>query len=179
MPILEPNPRILITGSDIHHGKAGGKPDPYWDDENLESITRPLQDDRFGNRNGTTVALRAYSTSKLAVIYLAHQFARENPDVKFLVYHPGWVPATGLIRELNFFMKGIVLIIDKLFQLTGVTMTSLGSGKLLAKYMFEDDLFKEANNVLYSEVGKVMKSSDESYNESREKALWNYLTELY
>ncbi|WP_206309612.1 hypothetical protein [Streptomyces sp. A0642] len=42
----------------------------------------------------------AYSTSKLAVIYLVHAYARRLPaGIDLVAYHPGFVAGTGLARD--------------------------------------------------------------------------------
>lgn len=173
LPILTSNARVLFTGSDAHKLMK-----IFWDDNNLDPIVYPVANAGDKDPDSIQAGFRAYTTSKLALIYLAHQFARENPNVKFLVYHPGVVPTTGLSREMNVFLRTLARVVSPFLYLTGHMITSETSGKKLAKYMFNDDLFGKCNNCLYSEVGKIMKSSPESYNKDRELQLWKFLKEL-
>ena len=51
-------------------------------------------------RPGRTNGLAAYSTSKLAAVYLAYEGAVRWPDLQVNAYDPGLVASTGLARHL-------------------------------------------------------------------------------
>ncbi|CDK24475.1 unnamed protein product [Kuraishia capsulata CBS 1993] len=74
-------------------------PKPYWEDSNLDCLTKPGANPADQNPESREAGLRAYSTSKLALVYLFPEVARRHPRVKFLVYSPGFVPGTGLSRD--------------------------------------------------------------------------------
>jgi NAD(P)-dependent dehydrogenase (short-subunit alcohol dehydrogenase family) len=83
--------RVVITASDTHFGdlrhNLGLVPAPRW---------RPPTELARPDRPDTAVAGRtAYSTSKLAVIYLVHEWARRLADAEVFAWNPGLVPGTG------------------------------------------------------------------------------------
>ncbi|MGW5723426.1 hypothetical protein ACWEVP_45175 [Amycolatopsis sp. NPDC003865] len=82
--------RIVLVGSDTHFGDFR---------HNLGMVPTPLARPRPDQRTATD-GRRAYSTSKLAVVYLVHALARRLPDgVDVYTFKPGLVPGTGLVHE--------------------------------------------------------------------------------
>ncbi|GAA2897072.1 hypothetical protein GCM10011428_07770 [Streptomyces violaceus] len=85
--------RIVITASDTHFGdfkhNMGMVPGPAWKSPDLLARTGAFPEP------DTVVAGRtAYSTSKLAAIYLVHEYARRLPaGIDAVAYNPGFVPA--------------------------------------------------------------------------------------
>lgn len=184
LPVLEKDdPRVFVTGSRAHYGDIehtnGMVPAPFWDDKNLDVVMRPVQNGGDANPTSAKAGFRAYATSKLAVLYLVHRFAKENPLVKFLVYDPGCVPTgTGLGREANWFLKCLVKIATVYFRVLGIAITSEAAGKKMIDCMFDDKLFEQVKNLVYCEQGEIMDSSAASYNVEREQQLWEALQEI-
>lgn len=91
--------RIVITASDTHFGdfrhNLGLVPAPQWRDP-AALATPGMATDPDSAKAGR----RAYSTSKLAVIHLVHDFARRlASDVDVFSFNPGLVPGTDLARD--------------------------------------------------------------------------------
>lgn len=93
--------RIVITVSDTHFGdlrhNLGMVPGPRWFPADALARTGA-----FPNPESTTAGRTAYSTSKLAAIYLVHEYARRLPSgIAVLGYNPGFVPGTDLARDAD------------------------------------------------------------------------------
>jgi NAD(P)-dependent dehydrogenase (short-subunit alcohol dehydrogenase family) len=90
---------IVITASDTHFGdfrhNMGMVPGPVW--RSPEALART---GAFAEPETTTSGRTAYSTSKLAAIYLVHEYARRLPaGIDVVAYNPGFVPGTDLARN--------------------------------------------------------------------------------
>lgn len=181
LPYLKqtPDPRVFITGSNSHFADKehnhGMLPKPYWNDKNLDEVMLPIATKVDSDPKSLEAGLRAYGTSKLAILYLAYKFARENKEIKFVIYEPGFVPTTGLLRNVNFLMRLMLRPIGLVFLLLGWSTTISKAGKNLAHFAFDEDMYSRINNVAYCDQGNIVKSSEESYLESRQDQLWNEL----
>ena len=75
---LPPSARVVVTVSDTHFGdlrhNLGMVPGPQW--HPVETLARAAA---FPDPSGSTAGRAAYSTSKLAAIYLVHEYARRLP----------------------------------------------------------------------------------------------------
>ncbi|GAB3597100.1 SDR family NAD(P)-dependent oxidoreductase [Microbacterium tumbae] len=57
----------------------------------------------------------AYSNSKLAVLYYAHELQRRAPEgVNVSVFEPGWMPSTGLSREMPAGVRRIMGVVGSM-----------------------------------------------------------------
>ncbi|MFE5690412.1 SDR family NAD(P)-dependent oxidoreductase, partial [Streptomyces sp. NPDC056512] len=93
--------RIVITVSDTHFGdfkhNLGMVPGPAW--KSPDALART---GAFPKPDTTAAGRTAYSTSKLAAIYLVHEYARRLPaGIDAVAYNPGFVPGTGLARNAD------------------------------------------------------------------------------
>jgi NAD(P)-dependent dehydrogenase (short-subunit alcohol dehydrogenase family) len=172
-PHLDAPARIVVTVSDAHFGDlrhtGGTMPAPHW--EEPDRVSRPgafehSERVRSGGR-------RAYTTSKLGAIYLVHEWARRLPEgVDIVAYNPSLVTRTGLAREaggsLEFVMKHLI----PLLEITPLVDTPPAAGRKLADVILGT---MNAPSGSYIHRTKAVRSSRESYDESREEALWTWL----
>lgn len=92
--------RIVLTGSGTHFGDPRHNrlvPGPRWEDP--RALATPRRDDAART---VTAGRTAYSTSKLAVIYLTHELAWRLPaGTDVYTFDPGFVPDSGLVRDAS------------------------------------------------------------------------------
>ncbi|CDK30048.1 unnamed protein product [Kuraishia capsulata CBS 1993] len=174
--------RFVVTGSHSHFADKEHTrnmvPKPYWDDSSMDPVIKPVANPADANPETMEAGLRSYATSKLALLYLFHELARRNPQVKFLVYEPGFVLGTGLGREASLLVRLLMKPAGLVFWLLGWSITKNKSGYLMAKAVFDDELFAKVNNMVYCDLGKIIKSSEDSYNVNREKQLLDTLERI-
>jgi NAD(P)-dependent dehydrogenase (short-subunit alcohol dehydrogenase family) len=170
-----PPARIVITTSDTHFGdfkhNMGMVPAPRWREP--RALSTPGTADK---PDRAAAGRTAYSTSKLAVIYLVHALARRLPTgVEVFSFNPGFVPGTGLARDagaISRFAFGRIM--------PALTRTPYGRSVTVSGA----DLAAAATGPVSAASGayvngtEVERSSPESYNLDREEALWEELTRL-
>lgn len=91
--------RIVLIGSNTYHLNAVrrvmGVPAADWRDP--IDLARPAPADATPTLRDAGVA---YSNSKLAILYYAHELQRHAPrGVNVIVFEPGFMPGTGLARD--------------------------------------------------------------------------------
>lgn len=161
--------RIVITVSDTHFGdfrhNMGMVPGPSWKSPDTLAHTGA-----FAKPDTAVAGRTAYSTSKLAAIYLVHEYARRLPaGIDAVAYNPGFVPGTGLTRNADplsrFAMRHIMPM---------MTLTPLATGRNTAGRHLADVVLgtTPAPTGSYVDRGRVDRSSDESYDPQRERELW-------
>ncbi|MFE9857018.1 SDR family NAD(P)-dependent oxidoreductase [Streptomyces sp. NPDC005780] len=162
--------RIVITTSDTHFGdfthNMGMVPGPAW--KSPDVLARP---GAFPRPHTATGGRTAYSTSKLATIYLVHEYARRLPaGIDAVAYNPGFVPGTGLARHAGpvarFAMRRILPV---------MTLTPFATGRVAAGRYLADVVLgtTEAPTGSYVDRTRAARSSAESYDARREGELWN------
>lgn len=161
--------RIVITTSDTHFGdlrhNMGMVPGPVWQDP--EVLARP---GAFAKPGTAAAGRTAYSTSKLATLYLVHEYARRLPaGVDAVAYNPGFVPATGLARNAG---PAARFAVRRL--LPALTLTPLATSRHTAGRRLADIATGRlaAPTGAYVDRDRVARSSAESYDPEREAALW-------
>lgn len=170
-----PGSRITITVSDTHFGdfrhNMGMVPGPAW-----QAPEKLAETSAFRNPNSTAAGRTAYSTSKLAAIYLVHEFARRLPEgVDIVSFNPGFVPGTDLARHadpISRFLMGRVL---PLMALTPMATSRKDAGRDLAQVVLGRT---KAPTGSYVDRARVDRSSEESYDRIREAELWNLVEKL-
>ncbi|MEV7344464.1 SDR family NAD(P)-dependent oxidoreductase [Streptomyces sp. NPDC093544] len=161
--------RLLVVGSDTHFGdfrhNMGIMPAPRW--EELNRLAAPgagLRDDSIAE--GRT----AYTTSKLAVVYLVHAFARRLPDgVDIYTYDPGYVHGTDLFRDAPRRIRAVSRTVGYLLRATPVATGTGTAGRLLAQAAVGP---RPGDSGAYLDRGKAAPSSGASYDRDREEQLW-------
>ncbi|SEB37891.1 NAD(P)-dependent dehydrogenase, short-chain alcohol dehydrogenase family [Amycolatopsis tolypomycina] len=171
---LEPGARVVITGSESHFGdfrhNMGLVPAPRWTDP--QSLAKPST----GPEAETVSAgRRAYATSKLGVQYLVHALARRLPGIDVYAYTPGLVPGTGLVRDASAIQRFGFRWLLPLLWATPIASSPQTAGAKLAAAMTAP---RPAESGAYLDRGRVVPSSEESYDEEREEELWQHAAEL-
>ncbi|WP_051580325.1 short-chain dehydrogenase [Pseudonocardia acaciae] len=161
--------RVVITVSDTHFGdlrhNLGLVPGPAWSAP--EVLARP---GAFARPTTATAGSTAYSTSKLAAIYLVHEYARRLPGIDVIAYNPGFVPGTGLARNAGplarFAMRRLLPVMAR---------TPLATGQDAAGRHLADVVLGRtpAPTGSYVDRHRAARSSDESYHPERERELWD------
>lgn len=170
-----PDGRILVTTSDTHFGDfkhtMGFVPAPVWRDPHALATPGTALD-----ADGPTAGRTAYSTSKLALIYLVHALARRLPEnVEVYSFNPGLVPGTGLVDDAGAISRFMFARVMPLMTLTPFARSATTSGGDLAGAMLQP---VAAASGSYINGSKPENSSPESYDHQREEALWTELTHL-
>jgi NAD(P)-dependent dehydrogenase (short-subunit alcohol dehydrogenase family) len=162
--------RIVITASDTHFGdfkhNMGMVPGPAWKSPDVLARTGA-----FPKPNTAAAGRTAYSTSKLAAIYLAHEYARRLPaGIDAVTYNPGFVPGTGLARNADpvsrFAMRRILPVLTR----TPFATSRNAAGRYLADIVLGAT---QAPTGSYVDRDRVDRSSEESYDPRREGELWD------
>lgn len=167
--------RIVITASDTHFGdfrhNLGLVPGPAW-----HSPTVLARTGAFPKPDTAAAGRTAYSTSKLATIYLVHEYARRLPaGIDVVAYNPGFVPGTGLARNAGPLARFAVRRI-----LPAMTITPFATGRTTAGRHLADVVLgaTKAPTGSYVDRDRVARSSAESYDPRRERELWEVAESL-
>jgi NAD(P)-dependent dehydrogenase (short-subunit alcohol dehydrogenase family) len=163
--------RIVLLGSDLHFGdfrhNLGVIPAPHWTSTTDLATSRP---------GGVRQGRGAYATSKLGVVYLVHALARRLPEgVDAYTYSPNLVPGTNLWRAADPVSRFVSKTVLHATRLTPIAMGPVAAGRLLADTMMGP---RPGESGSYIDRGKIVPSSAESYDHSREKELWLAAAEL-
>ncbi|WP_076482185.1 SDR family NAD(P)-dependent oxidoreductase [Williamsia sterculiae] len=116
----------------------------------------------------------AYSTSKLAILYYAHELQRRAPEgVAVSVFEPGWMPSTGLAREMPAALRRVM---GAIARIPGVS-SPRESGPLLASVALDEKWasLRDGAFVVKTEVRDVEPFAVDRERESR---LWTATAEL-
>jgi len=165
--------RIVLLGSDTYHaGRAKqllGVQPAIWRDP--VDLARPAP---AGGPATLRDASVAYATSKLAVLYYAHELQRRAGDgIGVSVFEPGWMPGTGLGREAPAAFQALARGLQRL-----PVMASPGrSGPILASIVL-DDRWAHLRDGAYVVIDKVDEQPAFAHDRDRELRVWNATTEL-
>lgn len=162
--------RIVITVSDTHFGdfkhNMGVVPGPAW--KSPDVLARP---GAFSEPDTAGAGRTAYSTSKLAAIYLVHEYARRLPaGIESLAFNPGFVPGTGLARNAGPIARFAMRRILPAMTLTPFATSRETAGRHLADVVLGTT---GAPTGSYIDRTRAARSSDESYDTRREGELWD------
>ncbi len=172
---LQASARIVVTVSDTHFGdfrhNLGMVPGPRWRPAEVLARTGA-----FRNPESTTAGRTAYSTSKLAAIYLVHEYARRLPSgIAVASYNPGFVPGTDLARDADPFSRFAMRRILPLLTATPLATSLAHAGRNLADAALG---IVDAPSGAYIDRDQVAQSSPESYDPARERDTWNAVEAL-
>ncbi|QFG20001.1 SDR family NAD(P)-dependent oxidoreductase [Actinomadura sp. WMMB 499] len=167
--------RIVITVSDTHFGdfrhNMGMVPGPSWRSPEILARTGA-----FPEPDRAAAGRTAYSTSKLAAIYLVHEYARRLPDgIDVIAYNPGFVPGTGLTRNADLVSRFAVRYLMRAVALTPFATGCRAAGRYLADLVLGTT---PAPTGSYVDRDRVAASSRESYDPRRERELWDVAERL-
>jgi NAD(P)-dependent dehydrogenase (short-subunit alcohol dehydrogenase family) len=164
--------RIVITVSDTHFGdfrhNLGMVPGPVWCPPSTLARTGA-----FPAPETAAAGRTAYSTSKLAAVYLVHEYARRLPGgIDAVAFNPGFVPGTGLARNAGPASRFAMRRLLPAMTLTPFATTRRAAGRHLADVVLG---VVAAPTGSYVDRGRVGRSSADSYDEHRERELWDAL----
>lgn len=114
LDVLTPPARIVFLGSNTYYlntpRRLLGVPEAQWADPLELAMPAPADQQPTARTAGI-----AYSNSKLALLYYAHELQRRAPDgVNVIVYEPGFMPGSGLSREHGERMQRIGRAIERI-----------------------------------------------------------------
>lgn len=166
---LDPQAQVVVTVSDTHFGDLRHNfsmvTGPHW--QPVEALAHI---GAFTNPESTTAGRTAYSTSKLAAIYLIHEYACRFPaGPRITGYNPGFVPGTDLARDADAVSRFAMRWIMPLMALTPLAASPRQAGRLLADAVLGEITAPSGS---YIDRGQVARSSHESYDPQREHETW-------
>jgi NAD(P)-dependent dehydrogenase (short-subunit alcohol dehydrogenase family) len=174
-PAMADGAHVVLLGSGTHFGdRSMGLVDPpRWEDpRDLARPDGPDGDPRAGSR--------AYATSKLAVVYQAHEWDRRHgegaPALRVNVYDPGLMPGTGLARRRTAVERFAWAWLLPVLRVLPRVTTPRRSARALA-----DLVLGRTHAGLrggYVVIGRVEQPSAASFDPVREDELWRACAEL-
>ena len=116
----------------------------------------------------------AYATSKLAVLYYAHELQRRIGDqINVLVFEPGFMPGTGIGRD---FSRMAQVMARGIARLPGVSSPTR-SGPALASVAL-DERWSGLRDGAYVVIDKETQVLPHAHDRDRELSLWVATSEL-
>lgn len=116
----------------------------------------------------------AYSNSKLAILYYAHELQRRAGDrVHVSVFEPGWMPATGLSREMPGALRRVMRMVARI---PGIS-SPRKSGRILTSVALEPRWASVRDGALVVKT-KVREVKPFAVDRGREDRLWTATAEL-
>jgi hypothetical protein len=168
-----PPARIVLVGSDTY--RAGrvkqlmGVQPAVWRDP--AELARPAP---AGAKTGLRDTAIAYSTSKLAVLYYAHELQRRAGDgFGVSVFEPGWMPGTGLGREAPAALQAMARGLQRIPAMASPER----SGPIMASIVL-DDRWAGLRDGAYVVIDQVDEQPAFAHDRERELRLWNTTSEL-
>ncbi|RFU35496.1 hypothetical protein B7463_g858, partial [Scytalidium lignicola] len=172
---LDPKARVVITASGTHDpAQKTGLPDAKY--TTAEELAHPTA--ATVNNPGR----QRYATSKLVNIMwtyaLNRRLSNAKKNITVVAFDPGLMPGTGLAREASgaehwlwiHLMPRMIPLLRAL--LTPNIHTVEDSGASLTRLALDSEI--ESQSGAYFEGRKVIKSSVESYDESKQEELWGW-----
>ena len=175
-PHLAPNARVVVTSSGTHDpAQKTGLPDAVYTTAEDLAYPPPSAINIPGRKR--------YSSTKLAQVMWTYALDRRLKDhasdrgITITAMDPGLMPGTGLARvapwyERILWFQILPRIVPFLNAVIGNVHTPEESGEALARLAIGNEL--DGVSGKYFEGKKEIKSSKDSYNESKQEELWNW-----
>ncbi|MGH8302705.1 MAG: SDR family NAD(P)-dependent oxidoreductase [Steroidobacteraceae bacterium] len=165
--------RIVLLGSNVYSGalrlRMMGVPGPQWRDP-IE-LARPATGDKPTSAKAAQVA---YADSKLAILYYAHELQRRIGDqINVIVFEPGWMPGTGLIRETP---PAVQRLLRAMEHMPGATKPGRSAPALAAVVL--DDRWANVRDGAFIVIDKEVQVRPHAQDREREARLWEATSEL-
>jgi NAD(P)-dependent dehydrogenase (short-subunit alcohol dehydrogenase family) len=165
--------RIVMVGSNTYFSNIFRRilhvPAAEWRDP-IE-LARPAPASAAPNQHASGVA---YSNSKLAILYYAHELQRHVPDgIRVIVYEPGFMPGTGLSRGLSPTLQSILRTVARL---PGVSTPAKSAPKFASVVL--DEKWSHLRNGDFVVKDKQAEVKPFAKSRDREQRLWQATTEL-
>ncbi|CAG8673259.1 30213_t:CDS:2, partial [Racocetra persica] len=167
-----PDSRIILVNSALHKPGIGAK-------EHGEN--RPIMD--IENLDGSKMysPLLFYRNSKLAQVFfgyyldkLLNKKGEKERKVDVLIVGPGFCPTTGLARESGIFTQ---LFLKYIMSWAPFTKTPEQGGTVIT-YAATSPELKNKSGIYINQSCQIDKSSDESYDEEKQKFWWKTSCDL-
>jgi NAD(P)-dependent dehydrogenase (short-subunit alcohol dehydrogenase family) len=171
--VLVPAGRMVLVGSGTAEDrrKDGLVPVPRWEDP--MDLAQP---ERGEDADTLTAGRRAYSTSKLGTLYLAHAFARHTKAGQTVdVFDPGMMPGTGLARNASLVQRIGWNLMRPMARWASGMSTPDRSGLTLAR-MAMGELGPTGGR--YVNIDHDVEPSPTAFDEAREESLWSAANDL-
>lgn len=159
--------RIVLLGSNTYYQnifrRVLGVPAAHWRD--------PVE---LAQPGAGTAGGVAYSDSKLAILYYAHELQRHLPaGVQVSVFEPGFMPGTGITRDMP---AGVQRLMRAVQRIPGVS-TPAKSGPMLAS-MVLDERWAHLRDGAFVVKDVEREVEPVAMNRAREARLWEATAEL-
>jgi NAD(P)-dependent dehydrogenase (short-subunit alcohol dehydrogenase family) len=165
--------RVVLLGSNTYHANLPRRllrvPPANWRDP--RELARPASPDVPASFRAAGVA---YSNSKLAILYYAHELQRRAPaGVSVIVFEPGFMPGTGLSRDHGPAAERVGRALERV---PGIS-SPRRSGPALASIVLDDRWARLRDGAF------VVKDAERSvkpvaHDPAREAQLWKATAEL-
>lgn len=169
LPFIDKNGSITFTASGTHDPKQKtGMPAPEFEKPELMAYPKNTDD------TSLTVGQRRYTTSKLCNVLNTYELQRRlaKTNIRVNAFDPGLVPGTGLVRSYSPFLRFIADNFFKVLILLHPNVnTAKKSGSRLANLAYSPQFNQTKGK--YFEGIKEIKSSEDSYNLTYQKELWD------
>ncbi|MGH3321044.1 MAG: SDR family NAD(P)-dependent oxidoreductase [Streptosporangiaceae bacterium] len=165
--------RIVLLGSNVYRGtrilRMVGVPGPEWRDP--VDLARPAPAETPANAHTAGVA---YATSKLAILYCAHELQRRVADgIRVSVFEPGFMPGTGLGREQGPVVRAMMRALQRF---PGMASPS-SSAPALASIVL-DDRWAHLRDGAFVVIDKETEVAPFAYDRDRELRLCEATADL-
>ena len=165
--------RILLLGSNTYHQNIFRRilrvAPAHWRDP--VELAQPTAADKPATVEQGGIA---YSNSKLAVLYYAHELQRRAPTgINVAVFEPGFMPGTGLSRALG---PGLQRVGQALQRIPGVS-SPVRSGPALASIVL-DDRWAHLRDGAFVVKDEECEVKPFALDPARETRLWDATAEL-
>lgn len=177
LPLLDSRARIVVVASGVHDPENNwGLPAPAWNDP--AALSRGELGDAAAPDKPIAHGQRLYTTSKLANIYFTYALARHlPPGATANAFDPGLTPGTGLTRDAPAPIRVIathvlpraIPLLRRIYKTSNVH-TVEESGRSMARLVIDPGLAGITGK--YYQEQQEVRSSAESYDESRAEELW-------
>jgi len=116
----------------------------------------------------------AYSDSKLAIMYYAHQLQRQAPaGINVSVFEPGFMPGTGLMRDHSPAIQRMMHVVQRIPGVSSATR----SGPMLASIVL-DDQWAHLRDGAFVVKDQEREAKSFTNDPDREARLWEATAEL-
>ena len=165
--------RIVLLGSNTYYlntpRRLLGVPEAQWRDPIQLAAPAPADAEPTTRSAGV-----AYSNSKLAILYYAHELQRNVPEgISVSVFEPGFMPGTGLSRSHGERVQRIGRMLERI---PGISSPA-GSGPALASIAL-DERWAHLEGGAFVVKTKQREVEPFAHDPAREARLWTATTEL-
>ncbi|AGB16253.1 short-chain dehydrogenase of unknown substrate specificity [Halovivax ruber XH-70] len=182
-----PAGRIVITSSAIHtRGELPIDPSASTgESEPTESSTTEKSPTETATADSTPAldtaqlactddydAFGAYARSKLANLCFAAELDERLPDVPVTAFHPGFVPGSGLYRDVGLPLRAFIRLTD-LLPFVG---TSVADGADPIVHLVDDEIDVDAG--IYYDNTEPKDPDPRVHDRTHRRALWNTCADL-